>query len=74
MKYFDYNSKKLIPAKESKTLSLLYNCFIGRVLLKLLTTKTVANIYRFYITSALSKLKIKRFIQKVKGKNLTDML
>lgn len=64
MKYFDYNSKKLIPAKESKTLSLLYNCFIGRVLLKLLTTKTLANIYRFYITSSLSKLKIKRFVQK----------
>lgn len=64
MKYFDYNSKEIINVKESRSLSFLYNCFIGRFLLKIFTTKTVANIYRFYITSVFSKIKIKKFIKK----------
>lgn len=64
MKYFDYNSKEIINVKESRLLSFLYNCFIGRFLLKIFTTKTVANIYRFYITSVFSKIKIKKFIKK----------
>jgi len=45
-------------------LKFLYNTVIGRCILKIATTKTIANIYAFYMNSKLSTIKIKKFIKK----------
>lgn len=64
MKYYDLKNNKIIEEKEAKALNFLYNNFIGRVVLKIMTTKLIAKIYAKYMNSTLSKLKIKRFIKK----------
>ena len=58
------NSKEDIITESTKTLDFLYNTFIGRIILKLFTTKTFANIVALYMNSGLSKHRIKRFINK----------
>lgn len=63
MKYCNYKTNEIFEVKENKTLSFLYNNFIGRIILKIATTKIVANIYRIYQNSRLSKHKIKKFIK-----------
>ena len=63
MKYNNLKTNELYEEKDNKSLSFLYNTFIGRVLLKILTTKFVANIVRVYQNSFLSKHKIKSFIK-----------
>lgn len=58
------NSKENIITESSWTLDFLYNTFIGRIILKLLTTKFISNLVAFYMNSRLSKIRIKRFINK----------
>ena len=62
--YYDLATKSFIPAEENNGLKFFYNTFIGRVILKIFTTKFVANIARIYYNSKISKLKIKKFIKK----------
>lgn len=62
--YYDLKNDKYIKEKENKALKLLYNTYLGRIVLKILTTKIVANIYSKYMNSKLSRIKIKRFIKK----------
>ena len=62
--YYDLATKSFIPAEESNGLKFFYNTFVGRVILKIFTTKFVANIARVYFNSKISKLKIKKFIKK----------
>ena len=58
------NSKENITTESSKTLSFLYNTFLGRCLLKLLTKRFVSNIIGFYMNSRISRFKIKKFVKK----------
>lgn len=62
--YYDLKRDLYIENNQNKALKLLYNNVIGRAILKVATTKTIANIYAFYMNSSLSKVKIKRFIKK----------
>lgn len=62
--YYDLKTDKYLKKEDSKSLKLLYNFFLGRCLLKILTTKFIANIYAKYMNCSLSKYKIKRFIKK----------
>lgn len=62
--YYDLKSKKIIKVKESKTLKLLYNNVVGRIILKIATTHIVAKIYSKYMNSKLSRYKINKFIKK----------
>ena len=64
--YYDLSTKKLIKAPDSKSLKFLYKTVIGRCILKVATTKLVANLYAYYMNSSLSKHKIKKFIKKNK--------
>ena len=61
--YYDLKNDKYIEVKESKALKFLYNTLFGRVILKIATTKFVANTYAIYMKSSLSKRKIKKFIK-----------
>ena len=61
--YYDLKNDTYIKGKDSKSLSFLYNTYIGRCFLKILSTKTIANIYAKYMNSSLSKHKIKGFIK-----------
>lgn len=61
---YDLNNNKYIKAKENKSLCFLYNTIIGRIILKLVCNKLIANIYAKYMTSKLSRHKIKKFIKK----------
>ena len=58
------NSKENITTESSKTLNFLYNTFLGRCLLKLLTKRFVSNIIGFYMNSRISRFKIKKFVKK----------
>ena len=62
--YYDLNKDVYIENKENNSLKFLYNTIIGRVFLKIATTKLIANLYSFYMNSKISKLKISRFIKK----------
>ncbi|MBE6161363.1 MAG: phosphatidylserine decarboxylase [Firmicutes bacterium] len=62
--YYDIKNDKKIIIKESSALKFLYNTLIGRLLLKIFTTKFVANTYAKYMNSKLSKRKINKFILK----------
>ena len=48
----------------SKGLNFLYSNIFGRIILKVMTTKTIANLYAKYMNSKLSTRKIKKFIKK----------
>lgn len=62
--YYDLKNGSYIEEKNNKILSFMYNTLIGRILLKIATTKIVANIYSIYMTSKISKKKINKFINK----------
>ena len=61
---YDLKNDKYIENKESKSLRFLYNTFIGRITLKLATSKFVANLVAKYMNSRLSVHRIKSFIKK----------
>ena len=61
--YYDLSTNSFIPAEESNFLRFLYNTFIGRIILKIFTTKLIANMARVYYNSRISKIKIKKFIK-----------
>ena len=58
------NSKENIITESSKTLSFLYDSVLGRCILKLLTKRFVSNLIGFYMNSKISRLKIKKFVEK----------
>lgn len=62
--YYDLKNNCFIANETSKSLKFMYNTLIGRIILKIATTKYIANIYKIYITSKFSKRKIKKFIKK----------
>lgn len=62
--YYDLNNNSFIEEKTNKLLKFMYNTIIGRLALKIATTKLVANIYSIYMNSKISKRKIKKFIKK----------
>ena len=64
--YYDLKNDKYIEVSDSKALKFMYNTLIGRCLLKIATTKFVANTYAKYMNSKLSKKKIKKFIKENK--------
>lgn len=57
------NNKMIGSEKDSLLLSFLYNTFLGRIILWVLTRKFITNIGAIYMKSPLSRLKIKRFIK-----------
>lgn len=61
--YYDLKTDTYFNKKDSKSLKFLYNSFLGRCILKLLTNKFIANMYAKYMNSSLSKHKIKKFIK-----------
>ena len=62
--YYDLNNELFIEEKTNILLSFMYNTIIGRFILKIATTKIVANIYSTYLNSKFSKRKIKSFVKK----------
>ena len=58
------NSKEDIITESSKTLNFLYGNFIGRLVLKLFTTKLMANLIACYMNSKLSIKRIDKFVNK----------
>ena len=62
--YYDLKTDTYFEKKDLKSLRFLYNTFLGRCLLKVLSTKTIANIYAKYMNSSLSTHKINKFIKK----------
>ncbi len=56
--------KTYYKEEESKVLLFLYNHFLGRVLLKILTRKWFSSLAGWYMDSRFSKGRIKRFIKK----------
>ncbi len=62
--YYDLTNDSYKNVKESKSLAFLYNNILGRIILKIATTKLAANLYARYMNSKLSRHKIKRFIKK----------
>ena len=61
---YDLNKDKYIKDKANKMLCFLYNTIIGRIILKITSAKFIANIYSKFMTSKLSKFKIRKFIKK----------
>ena len=66
MKYIarERNSRENIITESSKTLNFFYDFFLGRVILKVLTTKFISNLIGAYMNSSFSKRKINKFINK----------
>lgn len=62
--YYDLKNNCFIESETSTSLKFLYNTIIGRIILKIATTKQISNIYKKYITSKFSKRKIKKFIKR----------
>ena len=62
--YYDLKNDLYIDNKENQALRFLYNTIIGRVFLKIATTKYIAKLYAIYMNSSFSKIKISRFIKK----------
>ena len=58
------NSKENIITESSGALNFFYGCFIGRLLLKIVTCKFVSNIIGCYMNSRLSKRRINKFVDK----------
>ena len=63
MKYYDLKNDIFKEEHPNNALNFLYNTILGRFILKIATTKLVANIYALYMNSKFSKRKIKKFIQ-----------
>jgi Phosphatidylserine decarboxylase len=63
---YNRDTKEITKEKDSLVLKLLYNNIIGRITLKVLTQKWVNDIGAKYMSSKLSKKRIKKFIKKNK--------
>ena len=57
--YYDLNKEIFIEEKTNILLRFMYNTIIGRIILKIATTKMIANFYSTYMNSKFSKRKIK---------------
>lgn len=64
IKYYNLKNKEYVTEEESAGLKFLYNNVIGRFILKVVISKPIRNIYNKYMSSSLSKGKIKKFIKK----------
>lgn len=64
--YYDYKTKSYYKSKTNIGLRFLYNTIVGRIILKIVTSKIISNLYAKYNTSSISKIKIKKFINKNK--------
>lgn len=64
MLHYDLKKKRYIESKENIGLTFLYNNIFGRIILKIMITTFIANLYAKYMNSGFSKYKIKRFIKK----------
>ena len=64
MKYIERKTKKIINIKDQKSLIFLYKTIPGRIILKIITQPVFSKITGHLINSKLSKIYIKRFIQK----------
>ena len=63
--YYDLKNDKYIKKDDSSIgLLFLYNTIIGRILLKIFTSRFISGVYAKYMTSKLSIHKIKKFIKK----------
>ena len=62
--YYDYKTGSYFEQDTNKGLKFLYNTIIGRLLLKLVISKPISNLYAKYMNSKLSKKKISKFINK----------
>ena len=60
---YDPKKDSYIELETNKGLKFLYNTLLGRLILKIATTKVVANIYAKYMNSKLSIKKINKFIK-----------
>ena len=60
---YDPKKDSYIELETNKGLKFLYNTLLGRLILKIVTTKVVANIYAKYMNSKLSIKKINKFIK-----------
>ena len=60
---YNLKNKQYIERKDNKALHILYHTVPGRVILKIMYSKIIANIYAKVMNSRLSKLKIKKFIK-----------
>ncbi len=58
------HTKEIMEIKEDKTTLFLYNTFLGRLILKILTLRLVSQIAGLYLSSRLSKVLIPNFIKK----------
>ena len=56
--YYDYKTGSYFEQDTNKGLKFLYNTIIGRLLLKLVISKPISNLYAKYMNSKLSKKKI----------------
>lgn len=63
MKYYNYKTREYTEENDNVGLSFLYNNFIGRVILKIMTSKIITKIYAKYLNTKISKIKIKKFIK-----------
>ena len=61
--YYDRKKDSYIEVDDNKALKFLYNNVIGRLILKIATTKFIANTYAKYMNSKLSIKKINKFIK-----------
>ena len=62
-----YNRKTkeyTIMSEPSMVLTFLYDTVIGRIVLKIMTTRTISKIVGLYMNSRLSKGKINKFVKK----------
>ena len=58
------NSNKDIIYKSNTALNILYNTFVGRILLRLIITKPITNLIGLYMSCKYSKVKVKKFVKK----------
>ena len=58
---YDPKKDSYIEVEDNKALKFLYNTLLGRLILKIATTKIIANIYAKYMNSKLSVRKINKF-------------
>lgn len=61
--FYNRNTKEYNEVITSKYLKFLYNTFLGRIILKIFTSKFSNNVIGLYMSSPLSKRKIKKFIK-----------
>lgn len=62
--YYDIKNNSYVKEETNRSLQFIYNNFLGRLVLKVATGKTVARIYAKYMNSKHSRVKIRGFIKK----------